>query len=66
MNKHRGRNVDEYLKERGIFEEVAQLAQKRWEALQAEEADNAHKLPDNQTRDAALLTETYPLESSQR
>ncbi len=37
MNKHRGRDVDEYLKERGIFEEVEALTQKELEALRAEE-----------------------------
>ena len=37
MNKHRGRNVDEYLKERGIFEEVETLTQKELETLRAEE-----------------------------
>ena len=37
MNKHRGRNVDDYLKERGIFEEVEALTQKELETLRAEE-----------------------------
>ena len=38
MNKHRGRNVDEYLKERGIFEEVEALTQKELKALRAEKS----------------------------
>lgn len=38
MNRHRGRDVDEYLKERGIFEEVEALAEKRLAALRADEA----------------------------
>ena len=37
MNKHRGRDVDEYLKERGIFEEVEALTRKELAALHANE-----------------------------
>ena len=37
MNKHRGRDVDEYLKERGIFEEVEVLTQKELATLRADE-----------------------------
>ena len=36
MNKHRGGNFDDYLKEKGITEEVSALAQKRWETLRTE------------------------------
>lgn len=53
MNKHRGSNFEDYLKERGISEEVSTLAQERWEALRsespdeikdtAEVSDNSHK-----------------------
>ena len=37
MNKHRGRDVDEYLKERGIFEDVDALTQKELATLRADE-----------------------------
>ena len=37
MNKHRGRGVDEYLKDRGIFEEVEALTQKELATLRADE-----------------------------
>ena len=37
MNKHRGRDVDEYLKERGIFEDVEALTQKELATLRADE-----------------------------
>lgn len=37
MNKHHGSKFDAYLKEKGTFEEVPALAQKRWEELQAED-----------------------------
>ena len=37
MNKHRGRDVDEYLKERGIFEDVETLTQKELATLRADE-----------------------------
>lgn len=36
MNKYRGRNFEDYLKEKGISEEVSTRARKRWEALCAE------------------------------
>lgn len=38
MNKHRGRDVDEYLKERGIFEDVDALTQKELATLRADES----------------------------
>ena len=37
MNKHRGQDIDEYLKERGIFEEVDALTQKELAALRSDE-----------------------------
>ena len=37
MNKHRGRDVDEYLKERGILEDVEALTQKELVTLRADE-----------------------------
>ena len=33
MNKHEGRDVDKYLKERGIFDEVDSLTQQELETL---------------------------------
>ena len=36
MSKHRGSNFKDYLKERGISEEVSALAEKRWEILRTE------------------------------
>ncbi len=51
MNKHRGSNFNDYLKERGISEEVSTLAQKRWDTLRAEttslETENTTEAPDN-------------------
>ena len=53
MNKHRGSNFEDYLKERGISEEVSALAKERWKVLHpeapdevknsAEVSDNSHK-----------------------
>ena len=36
MSKHRGSNFEDYLKKRGISEEVSVLAKKRWEVLRTE------------------------------
>lgn len=36
MNKNRGSNFDDYLKEKGITEEVSVLAKEQWKTLQAE------------------------------
>ena len=36
MSKYRGRNFGDYLKEKGISEEVSTRAKKRWEVLRAE------------------------------
>ena len=36
MNKYRGSNFEDYLKEKGISEEVSARAKKRWKALRAE------------------------------
>lgn len=38
MNKHEGRDVDEYLKERGIFDEVDSLTQQELEALKDQDS----------------------------
>ena len=50
MNKHRGGNFDDYLKEKGISEEVSVLAQERWETLRTEtstESESSVKVPDS-------------------
>ena len=46
MNKYRGRNFEDYLKEKGISEEVSTRAKKRWEALRAE----ASVVPEDTTK----------------
>ena len=46
MNKHEGRDVDEYLKERGIFDEVDSLTKQELETLRAQ--------------DSSEITETAP------
>lgn len=38
MNKHEGRDVDKYLKERGIFDEVDNLTQQGLEALKDQDS----------------------------
>ena len=52
MNKHRGRDVDEYLKERGIFEDVEALTQKELATLRTDEP--------LKPRDAYRITEETP------
>ena len=55
MNKHRGSNFDDYLKEKGISKEVSTLAQKRWEASRAEatsETDDTAEVLNNPPRRA--------------
>ena len=47
MNKHHGSKFDTYLKEKGTFEEVKALAQKRWEELQTEKPDNTSEIIKN-------------------
>ena len=47
MNKHHGSKFDTYLEEKGTFEEVKGLAQKRWEELQTEEPENGSKIIKN-------------------
>ena len=36
MNKYRGSDFEDYLKEKGISEEISARAKKRWKALRAE------------------------------
>ena len=46
MNKHRGTNFDDYLKERGISEEVSALAKQQWEVLRTETSNGQEKTTD--------------------
>ena len=52
MNKHRGSRFDDYLKERGISEDVSKLAQERWEVLSTETP--------NELEDTAKASDTPP------
>ena len=45
MNKHEGRDVDEYLKERGIFDAVDSLTQQELEALQDQDSREIIETP---------------------
>ena len=40
MNKYHGSKFEEYLKEKGTFEEISVIAQKRWKELQTEEPED--------------------------
>ena len=40
MNKYHGSKFEEYLKEKGTFEEISVLAQKHWKELQTEESED--------------------------
>ena len=44
VNKHHGSKFDKYLKEKGKFEEISALAQKRWEELQAEKPTDTFEI----------------------
>lgn len=46
MNKHRGSNFDDYLKEKGLSKEVSTLAQKRWETLRSEVTSETNDTPE--------------------
>ncbi|MCY3550428.1 MAG: hypothetical protein OXN27_17225 [Candidatus Poribacteria bacterium] len=53
MNKYRGSSFDDYLKERGMSEEVSTLARKRWETLRTEdtpETENSTEVSDDQPK----------------
>ena len=45
MNRYEGQNVDEYLKERGIFEEVDSLTQQELETLRDQDAPEIIETP---------------------
>lgn len=47
MNKHHGSKFDTYLKEKGTFEEIKGLAQKRWEELQTEERESVSEITED-------------------
>jgi len=53
MNKYRGSNFDDYLKERGMSKEVSTLARKRWETLRTEvapETENSTEVSDDRPK----------------
>ena len=45
MSKYRGSNFEDYLKEKGISEEVSTRAKKRWEVLRAEDTTESPSDP---------------------
>lgn len=47
MNKHHGSKFDTYLKEKGTFEDVKGLAQKRWQELQTEDQENVSEITED-------------------
>ena len=50
MNKYHGSKFAEYLKEKGTFEEISVLAQKRWEELQTEELEGPSDITEDLPR----------------
>ena len=48
MSKYRGSNFEDYLKEKGISEEVSTRAKKRWEVLRAEDTTESPGNPPKQ------------------
>ena len=50
MNKYHGSKFEEYLKEKGTFEEISGLAPKRWEELQTEELEDASDITEDLPR----------------
>ncbi|MDE0423250.1 MAG: hypothetical protein OXN25_00115 [Candidatus Poribacteria bacterium] len=50
MNKYHGSKFEEYLKEKGTFEEISVLAQKRWEELQTQEPENTSGIAEDLPR----------------
>ena len=44
MNKHHGSKFDDYLKEKGTYEEVKVLSQKWWKELQTEESSDTPEI----------------------
>lgn len=50
MNKYHGSTFEEYLKEKGTFEEISVLAQKRWEELHTEEPEDTSEITEDLPR----------------
>lgn len=50
MNKYHGSKFEEYLKEKGTFEEISVFAQKRWEELQTQEPEDTSEITENLPR----------------
>lgn len=50
MNKHHGSKFEEYLKEKGTFEEISAIAQKRWKELQTHEPEDTSEITENLPR----------------
>ncbi len=44
MNKYHGSKFEEYLKEKGTFEEISRLAHKRWGELQTETPEGSSEI----------------------
>ena len=56
MNKHHGSRFDDYLKEKGTFEEVSALTQKRWEELQTQKPSDTAENPETGWNQRNLFT----------
>lgn len=50
MNKYHGSKFEEYLKEKGTFEEISALAQNRWEELQTQEQEDSPEITEDLPR----------------
>ena len=50
MNKYHGSKFEEYLKEKGTFEEISVLASKRWGELQTEEPEGPSEITEDLPR----------------
>ena len=50
MNRYHGSKFEEYLKEKGTFEEISVRARKRWEELQTEEPEDPSEITENLPR----------------
>lgn len=59
MNKHRGTNFDDYLKEKGILEEISALAKQRWEILCVETQDALENTTDIQDSILSYSNRTF-------
>ena len=50
MNRYHGSKFEEYLKEKGTFEEIPVIAQKRWKELQTEEPEDPSEITEDLPR----------------